>query len=338
MANRESEITSQVAPLTAAGAVLWRAGAAGRREIALVHRPRYDDWSFPKGKVHAGETSQYAAVREVAEETGFSCVLSQLLTRANYRVHTQSGEPQAKLVDYFCARARSGFFSPNAEVDELLWLSPEHARQRLSYPEDAHTLDLFEGLPADTTTLLLVRHAKAGKRSEWFGADHLRPLSTAGQRQSAALRSILPLFGPERVYSAPRLRCEQTVAPVAEDLGLTIGTEPLLSEEGYWPNPLAGVDRLLNIAAGTGPAVVSSQGGVIPDLVARLSHAGGFSLGEAPSRKASVWTLTFRRDAHSPNGGGPALRLSTAHYLDDPLATGPLAADRLEVEADPPSA
>ncbi|WP_372495655.1 NUDIX hydrolase [Saccharopolyspora soli] len=305
-------------PIRAAGAVLWRPSADGI-EVALVHRPRYDDWSLPKGKLDAGELPAHAAAREVAEETGFSCVLSRFLTRVNYSVPELDGSRAPKVVDYFSARAHDGAFTRNSEVDELRWLRMDQARGLLSYPHDVGVLDAFDQLPVDSATVLLVRHAKAGKRSEWAGDDVLRPLSRAGQRQRDALHSLLPLFGPTRIYSAPRLRCEQTVAPIAADLGIDIAIEPLFSEEGYLTDPAAAVDRMLRIAAGTGTALVCSQGGAIPDLVTRLADSAGLALGEVASRKGSVWTLTFSRDRYSSNGRGPALRLAAADYLADPF-------------------
>ncbi|WP_093146706.1 NUDIX hydrolase [Saccharopolyspora antimicrobica] len=301
----------------AAGAVLWRDGTGGP-EVAVVHRPRYDDWSLPKGKLDPGELPAHAAVREVAEETGFSCVLTRFLARTGYDVPAPGGTAP-KVVDYFAARASGGSFARNDEVDELRWLPVAGARELVSYPHDGRVLEAFEQLPAESATVLLVRHAKAGKRSDWAGDDALRPLTEAGERQRDALHSLLPLFGPVRVYSAPRVRCEQTVAPIAADLGTPIGTEPLFSEEGYLADPDAAVARMLRVAAGAGPALVCSQGGVIPDLVARLADSGGLTgLGEVASRKGSVWTLTFRRAA-GDNGAAP-LRLAAADYLPDPIA------------------
>lgn len=307
----------------AAGAVLWRDGAGGL-EVAVVHRPRYDDWSLPKGKLDPGELPAHTAAREVTEETGFSCVLSRFLTRVTYEVPAVGGTAP-KVVDYFAARAGGGAFAPNDEVDVLRWAPVAEARELLSYPHDGRVLDAFEQLPAALSTVLLVRHAKAGKRSEWSGDDVLRPLSAAGQRQRDALHSLLPLYGPVRVHSAPRVRCQQTVAPVAADLGVEIADEPLFSEEGYRADPSAAVARMLRIAAGPGPVVVCSQGGVIPDLVARLARSGplrgrpGLRPEEVASRKGSVWTLSFSPDPAPGNGSAPALRLVAADYLADPV-------------------
>ncbi|MEV3932188.1 MULTISPECIES: NUDIX hydrolase [unclassified Streptomyces] len=123
----------------AAGCVLWRrAQVGGGLEICLVHRPRYDDWSFPKGKLKRGESAREAALREVLEETGHHCLPGTSLPTALY---TANGRP--KEVSYWAAEATGGAFEPNDEVDRLAWLSPEAARSRLSRPGDRVQLDAF---------------------------------------------------------------------------------------------------------------------------------------------------------------------------------------------------
>ncbi|MGW5424348.1 NUDIX hydrolase [Streptomyces sp. NPDC003943] len=124
------------APILAAGAVLWRPAASGEGvEIALVHRPKYDDWSHPKGKLKADETFADCAVREVLEETGHSCVLGARLPTVRYPVN---GRP--KEVAYWTARALGGTFTPGREVDALAWLPPAAARARLTQPRDRELL------------------------------------------------------------------------------------------------------------------------------------------------------------------------------------------------------
>ncbi|MEU6642403.1 NUDIX hydrolase [Saccharomonospora sp. NPDC046836] len=301
-------------PVTrAAGAVLWRRAVAGI-EIAVVHRPRYDDWSLPKGKLDSGETVPVAAVREVAEETGSTAVLGRFLKRVEYRIAAGW-----KTVDYFSARAEAGRFTPNAEVDELRWLAPEQAAELLSYQSERGVLSTFTALPPELTTLLLVRHGKAGKREEWVGDDDLRPLSDAGMRQAEALRVLLRAFGPDRVLSAPRLRCVQTVQGIAGDLGLEIEHEPSLSEDRYWTDQGRGRARVREIAAEGGTPLVCSQGGVIPDMVTAFAERDGLALpetkfGGVASKKGSVWLLSF---APGERGRGP--RLVAAAYLPSPL-------------------
>jgi len=269
--------------VVAAGGVLWRPGTDGRPELALVHRPRYDDWSLPKGKLERGETAPVAAVREIAEETGFNVQLGHQLGEVYYQV------PEGrKVVHWWSARALTGAFSPGSEVDELRWLAPEAARLLLSYGHDREVLDRFLQLSPSVTSLLLVRHAKAGDRDDWDGDDEKRPLTVKGRAQAERLVTSLGLFGPTRVYAAPPQRCVETMIPLAAAIGTEVQVEPVFSEDRYWEDPEAGLARLLEIAAEPGVAVVCSQGGVIPDLIVMLTGEE-----DPPFRKASTWVLGF---------------------------------------------
>jgi 8-oxo-dGTP diphosphatase len=274
----------------AAGTVLWRPAESGKPEIALVHRPRYDDWSLPKGKLNRGETAPACAVRETAEETGFRAVLDRPLIQTRYTV--PEGE---KAVDYFVARAVG---APSAidgdEVDELRWLPVGEASRRLDYDWDRGVLAAFQELPAATATVLMVRHAKAGHRSTWNGDDDLRPLSPAGQQQAAALRAMLPLFQPDRVHTAPPLRCVRTVAGVAADLGGSPVREPALAEAAFGREPAASLRRLDELIRAGGRPVISSQGGAIPGLILLLAERSGLALDQVPCKKGSVWVLSFQ--------------------------------------------
>src|SRR6266568_2624103 len=161
------------AEVRAAGAVLWRPGRHGL-EVALVHRPRYDDWSFPKGKQAAGEHVLLTAVREVSEETGMRPALGRRLATTRYMAQGRS-----KQVDYWAARPAgpagdgpapdgpADGFVPNAEVDDLEWLPLAAARDRLSYDHDRPVLDGFAAGPAETAPLILLRHAFAVSKDDW---------------------------------------------------------------------------------------------------------------------------------------------------------------------------
>ncbi|MDT0442019.1 NUDIX hydrolase [Streptomyces johnsoniae] len=140
-----------VVPVRAAGCVLWRRAAPGGEgiEVALVHRPKYDDWSHPKGKLYAGEPPADAARREVLEETGAEIRLGQRLS-----THRYPAQGRPKVVDYWVAEAVGGRFEPNAEVDRLLWLPPPEARRMLTHPANQTALD----------------EAMAAIRAEWQGA------------------------------------------------------------------------------------------------------------------------------------------------------------------------
>jgi 8-oxo-dGTP pyrophosphatase MutT (NUDIX family) len=278
------------ADVLAAGAVVWRPGADGP-EIALVHRPRYDDWAYPKGKLDRGEAMPFAAAREVAEETGLRVGLGAVLGDVRYPV--PEGE---KLVRYWAAQALDGEFESNSETDELAWVSIDRAADQLSYRHDMDVLQRFVDIGPPTSTVLLVRHAKAGSRKDWQGEDAMRPLSGAGRRQAGELAPFLALFGPQRLFTAPPLRCRDTLVPLADRLGAPIEDEPLLGEAIYWAEPEAGRQRLRELAARPGPTLVCSQGGVIPDLVGTLAKDTGVDPDDVPAKKASTWVLTVVDD------------------------------------------
>lgn len=277
------------ADVLAAGAVLWRRAGAGI-EVALVHRPRYDDWSLPKGKLDRGETLPFAAVREVGEETGHAARLGAHVGDVCYAV-----AEGRKLVRYWAAESRGGSFAPGDETDELRWLTPPAAEALLTYTHDVDILRRCTPITPPDAVVVLVRHAKAGNRIQWDGDDDLRPLSSTGHDQARHVTALLPLFGPDRVVSAPPVRCRDTVAPFAATAGLQVADEPLFGEEGFWADPDAGVARLLKLAAEPGVTVISSQGGVIPAVVGTLAGGlPGVVAADVPARKASTWVLTFR--------------------------------------------
>ncbi|OLF18844.1 hypothetical protein BU204_04270 [Actinophytocola xanthii] len=296
--------------------MVWRPDPehSGSLQVALVHRPRYDDWSLPKGKLERGESSRVAAVREVGEETGSTVVLGRHLGQVRYQVT----RPQraTKVVEYYAARHTGGVFEAGDEVDELRWCGPDEARKTLSYAHDRRVVSSFTALPAELTTLLLVRHAKAGSRSQWEGPDEERPLSENGNRQVGPIRVLARLYGADRVYSAPLVRCVDTVAPAAQDAGVTVVEEPLLSEKGYQGGGEENATRrLLELAAGGGTPVLCSQGGVIPDLLSRVADGLPMPMRRLESKKGSVWALFFVVEA---DGEGRSARLVAADYVRKP--------------------
>ena len=211
-------LTSEL--VRAAGGVLRRVGPSGI-EVLLVHRPRYDDWTLPKGKAHAGETAEETAVREVAEETGLRAHLGIELPSVHYR--DRHGRP--KVVRYWTMRPDSGSFEPHDEVDEIRWVPTAVADSQLSYERDA------EVLRAVPPPLLVVRHGSAGDRDEWDADDAGRPLDERGRRQADALVDQLSGFELDRIVSSPFDRCVQTVEPLARARKLELEMSEDLAEE-----------------------------------------------------------------------------------------------------------
>ena len=289
-------------PVLAAGGAVWRTSADGSLETVLVHRPKYDDWSLPKGKLDGDEHALQAAVREVGEETGLAVVVGRRSLRTQYVV--EDGDKQ---VDYWLQEAIGGQFEPNSEVDELRWLPLAEATEAVTHDHDRAVLaDLARDDVPRAPTLLLVRHASAGNRSEWDGPDELRPLDAKGCRQAARLAEALSLFAPTAVLSAERVRCRQTVQPLADRLGLSVLPCPELGEEEFADDPQAGlavVERLLEPRNRPGVTVVCSQGGAIPSVLmalgVRWEDVGRGTGGRLypPAAKGSTWALGGRPGA-----------------------------------------
>ena len=300
----------------AAGGALWRLADGGGVETALVHRPKYDDWSLPKGKPDDGEHLLETAVREVAEETGLDVVVGRRSVRTEYEV-----AEGPKRVDYWVMQVVGGAFEPNTEVDELRWLPVEEACALVSHAHDRAVLaDLARTDVPRQPSLLLVRHAKAGSKSDWDGPDELRPLEGKGRRQAARLARVLPLFGPTELLTAERVRCRQTLEPLAARLGRDIGSLPELGEEEYAADPqaaLTAVERLLAPRAEPGVAVVCSQGGAIPSVLATLGVRFAGVL-HPPAAKGSTWVLGGRPGALSAD----YYRDFSADTAEDPVSTG----------------
>jgi 8-oxo-(d)GTP phosphatase len=298
----------------AAGAVLWRPAddppdKSAALEIAVIHRPRYDDWSLPKGKVDPGETAPVAAVREVFEETGSHSILGRRLAAVSYPI-----DLGVKKVYYWAARSTGGEFTPGNEVDELVWLPVADATKKLNYAQDRKVLRQFKKQPADARTMLVVRHGTAGRKSRFSGDDTKRPLDKQGRAQAEALVGQLLAFGATNVRAADRVRCQQTVEPLAEELGVPIQAEPTLTEEAYAKSPKRARHRMLEIAKQEGTPVICSQGKVIPDLIAWWCERDGVRPDKSRNHKGSTWVLSLsdgRLTAADHIGGALAANVRT---------------------------
>jgi 8-oxo-dGTP pyrophosphatase MutT (NUDIX family)/phosphohistidine phosphatase SixA len=244
----------------AAGVLCWRRARsdADDLEVLLVHRPRYDDWSWPKGKVKDPESLPRTAVREAAEETGLDVVLGRPLGDIQYRLP----DGRDKNVVYWAATAVGPTAGDPAdveetsgppEVDELAWLPPREAEARLTREADAAPLRALERSAAAgdlaTAPVLVVRHGTSRPRDSWAGADADRPLISAGRRQARALVPLLACWRPQRLVSSPWKRCMDTVEPYATAVGLAVRTKGSLSEDGARRSPgrtRRNVQRLLD--------------------------------------------------------------------------------------------
>ncbi|MBV1779897.1 NUDIX domain-containing protein [Paeniglutamicibacter sp. ABSL32-1] len=205
----------------AAGALVWRDNGAGL-EVLMIHRDRYDDWSWPKGKLDDGETMPECATREVFEEVGLDVQLGIPLPAMTYPVG--SGP---KVVYYWAARAPGTPPVPDGkETDAVRWVTPKTARAWITNPGDLEPLEALvaahrDGLLA-THPFVVVRHAKAKPRSNWTREEGKRPLAATGQRQALAVARLLDSWRPAKVASSPWTRCVQTVAPYLNQHRLTI--------------------------------------------------------------------------------------------------------------------
>lgn len=275
--------------IRAAGAVVWRPVRGGGVEIALVHRPRYDDWSLPKGKREPQEHPVAAAVRETAEETGQRVVLGRPLPTQHYE--TADGQ---KEVHYWSARALGGTFTPGEEVDSMTWLAPAQAARTLSNRSDLDVLAALLAGPIDTQAMIVLRHARAKARARWTEEDARRPLDAAGRRQAGALVAVLAAYRPTRVVSSPALRCLQTVGPFATATGIEIETAAGLAEDA--PKSVAGQAReeAARLHAADAAVLLCTHRPLLPPLLRRLS-GGGEPLASGQPMRAGEMLVIHRR-------------------------------------------
>lgn len=248
--------------IIAGGAVVARRGP----EVLLVHRPKYDDWSFPKGKVDPGEHITAAAVREVAEETGLHVRLGPPLSSQHYTV--RNGQVRRKRVYYWAGRVVGSddvsTYRPNAEIDRVAWASIDKAEQLLTHVRDRETLAEAAPHLRKSHPLLVVRHGKARSRKKWKKDDRGRPLNKLGLLQAQQLVPVLGAYGVRRVLSSTSRRCWTTVGPYADVAELDLQVTRDLSEEDASPRAVARhVHRLLERPE---PAALCTHRPVLPHV------------------------------------------------------------------------
>ncbi|MFC8921179.1 NUDIX domain-containing protein [Cellulosimicrobium sp. NPDC057127] len=262
-----------------AGALVWRLHG-GELQVRLVHRPRYDDWSWPKGKLEPGETFQAAAAREVAEETGKPIVLGVPLPGLQYltsegrvkRVHYWAGRRASRSRDAGALAARPPVppVSPQ-EIDQAEWLAVPDAARRLTRAADRTPLDVLvreheEGRLA-TQVLIIARHGKAVARTAWHGAEQERPLTPAGYAQAMALVPVLAAYGVETVVTSRWDRCAQTIAPYTRATGLEPVCSDHLSEAQHERSPARVARTVLELLESDRSSVLCTHRPVLPTIL-----------------------------------------------------------------------
>ncbi|WP_234998798.1 NUDIX hydrolase [Demequina sp. NBRC 110057] len=295
----------------AAGALVWRL-REGELQVMAVHRPRYNDWSWPKGKLDEGETLPACAIREVAEETGKQVVLGQPLPTLRYPTGGKT-----KVVKYWAAQVASSASAPAVaarpavksasknEIDKVRWLSVDEARERITFPEDLRPLevlvDAWENDRLETRAFVLVRHARAKRRKAWKGSDVRRPITKKGTARSHELVPLFAAFGARRIDSSPARRCVATVEPYAEAAGLEITTHDALTEPGHAEAPLATAKTFVRLLGKSGSRVVCAHRPTLPTIIEMMRAATRpYTRGALP-----------RKNPYLPAGG-----VLVAHVLD----------------------
>lgn len=256
--------------IAAAGTVVLRPVDGGEPEVLLVHRPQYNDWSLPKGKINADEYLAGCAVRETLEESAVGVRLGMPLDRITYPIGTGT-----KTVTYWRAWAiREELRKPDGEVDEVIWLPASEAIDQVTYDDERPLITQALELPGDTTPLVIVRHGKAMLRANWVGRDRARTLNERGRRQSRLLVPLLEAFGVGRVVSSTAVRCMKTLQPYARAHRLEVEGWSTLTEEEGESNPKSVttlMKRLAREAVEAGvPLAICGHRPVLPIMLAAM--------------------------------------------------------------------
>lgn len=274
--------------IIAAGGVVWRRGTEGDIEVLLVHRPRYDDWSLPKGKVEEGEALISCAYREILEETGLSIKLGPYIGFVEYYVPNG-----LKHVAYWSASIIEDHssFHANEEVDQIIWLDIESATLKATRDSDRYILERFAVIPFDSSALIMLRHGKALERSEWQGEDEDRPLQLVGQLQAKRMLSLYQVFGVEEIHTSDAVRCLDTVAQMAKALEITPIITNAVSDYTYKKNKGKAIDYAKELIKKNKQVVLCSHNPVLPRMMEKLTEKIDFDYPDNKLLPGEAWVL-----------------------------------------------
>ena len=274
--------------IIAAGAVVWRKSEKNVTEIAIVHRPKYDDLSLPKGKVEPNETLVGCAYREVLEETNLSTQFGPFLGDVEY--FTPDG---LKRVSYWAAKAIDSekSFTPNQEVDKLIWLPISKAVEKLTSETDKEIVARFVSSYYDSEPLILLRHCKALARSEWPSDDDDRPLDALGQNQAMKLLSSYQAFNLAEIHTSDAIRCYDTVAPMAKALGMNLIVTGKISESSFKKDKDKTFEYFKELIKSEKSILICSHNPILPKLLSKVSKKNDLTPDEDKLQPADAWIL-----------------------------------------------
>ena len=275
-----------IATIQAAGAVVWR-NNKDKTEVAIIHRLKYNDWSFPKGKLEVGESLIACAHREVFEETNIQTEFGAFLGDVEYL--TPDGK---KRVSFWAAKAITHKdFSPNSEVDQLKWVEVKKLKELLTLETDKKILAQFVKLDFDTKPFILLRHAKAITRDEWQGDDDDRPLDSLGQNQAKRLLSIYQVYNIEQIHTSDAVRCYDTVNPMVKGLGIKLEVTGKLGENAYKKDKEKAFDYAKDLIKEDARILLCSHNPILPKMLNRLTKKSDVDADEGKLSPADGWVI-----------------------------------------------